>query len=94
MFRSILKGSFLAASLCVIALSSSAQAKSSSHLSTSGDVNLIETSAGKDFAADKKSGATCPLADKSARDTVQVAAASGAAAESVGGFSNGRTTIH
>jgi hypothetical protein len=91
MFRSILKGSLI----CFIAISSNAQAKSDSRLSSSGDVNLVETSYGKDYAADKKSGATCPWADKSSRDTVQVAAATdGSAAPSTGGFSNGRTTIH
>jgi phosphoribosylcarboxyaminoimidazole (NCAIR) mutase len=92
MFRSILKGSFLAASLCVLAMSSNAHARS--HLSSSGDVNLIETSAGQEYAAHKKSGATCPFAKKGNRDDVTVLASAGGAAASVGGFSSSRTTVH
>ena len=92
MFRSILKGSFLAASFCVLAISFSAHAKSS--LSASGDVNLIETQAGQAYSADKKAGATCPFAKKgNLNDSTSVADA-GPAATSVGGFSSGRTTVH
>ena len=92
MFRSILKGSLLAASFCVIAISSNAHAKSS--LSMSGDMNLKETSAGAAYEASKKAGDVCPFATKGNRDSVAVADASSMGAASVRGFSTGKTTVH
>ncbi len=93
MFRSIFKGSFLAASFCVIALSSNAEAKSSSSLARSGDMNLIETQAGMAYAAEKSDGATCIHAVKTDRDAkTEVAKASGTAPAR--GFSNGTTTVN
>jgi hypothetical protein len=92
MFRSILKGSFLAASLCVLAMSSNAHARS--HLSSSGDVNLPETSGGQKWAAEKKAGATCPDAVKVDRYASTAPAKTSAAAVSAGGFSGGQTTVY
>jgi hypothetical protein len=95
MFRSILKGSLLAASFCVIAISSNAHAKlTSGGLASSGDVNLVETSGGAVYAADKKAGATCPFAKKGDLNENTVLADAGSSATAVGGFSSGRTTVH
>jgi hypothetical protein len=65
--------SILAASFCVLATASQASAKA--NLSLSGDMNLIETKAGQKYKAQVRATAeNCPYANKSSRDTVEVAA--------------------